>query len=140
MKNSEGKTPRQLFSIEHTKLLKSAEISTQKTASSCLIIASLVTVMMFLAAFSLKGGNNIDETGMSIKKRETLYQVFTVANAIALSCSSTSMLIFLSILTSRCAEDDFLKLLPLKGIIGFSGLYISILAMLIAFFSVFFIS
>ena len=40
---------------------------------------------------------------------------------------------FLGILTSRYAEEDFLKSLPTKMIIGLSTLFFSIAAMMIAF-------
>ncbi|XP_031263045.1 uncharacterized protein LOC116121246 isoform X2 [Pistacia vera] len=97
MRNSEGRTPGQLFTIEHLELPKSAKVSTKKTASSCITIASLVTIVMFAAAFSTVGNNG--EIGRSINRRENLYQVFVIADAIALFVSSISMLIFLSILT-----------------------------------------
>ncbi|KAJ0013849.1 hypothetical protein Pint_21546 [Pistacia integerrima] len=140
-KNSEGKTPRELFITEHEELLKSAKSSTKKTASSCMILASIITIVMFhqLSQFNLPGGND-DEIGRSINIRDTLYQVFSVANAAALFCSSISMLIFLSIFTSHYAEDDFLKLIPLKSMTGLSALFMSIITMLIAFSSIFFIS
>ena len=59
--------------------------------------------------------------------------LFIISDAISLFSSSTSILIFLGILTSRYAEDDFLKSLPTKLIIGLSTLFISIAAMLVAF-------
>ncbi|KAJ0013894.1 hypothetical protein Pint_21623 [Pistacia integerrima] len=138
MRNSEGKTPRELFTVEHSELLKGAKVSTKKAASSCMTIASLVTVVMFAAAFSTVGNNG--EIGRSINRRKNLYQVFVIADAIALFCSSISMLNFLSILTLHCAEDDFLKSLPLKLMTGLSAFYVSIITMLIAFTSVFFLT
>lgn len=125
MKNLEGQTPRELFTIEHSELLKNGELWMMKTASSCMIIASLVTVVTFLAAVNVP--TNI---------RENINQVFVVANAVALSSSLISMLIFLSIITSRYVEDDFVKLLPLKLKVGLSVLYISMTTMIVAFFSV----
>ncbi|XP_031265674.1 ankyrin repeat-containing protein ITN1-like [Pistacia vera] len=138
MRNSEGKTPRELFTVEHSELLKGAKVSTKKAASSCMTIASLVTVVMFAAAFSTVGNNG--EIGRSINRRKNLYHVFVIADAIALFCSSISMLNFLSILTLHCAEDDFLKSLPLKLMTGLSAFYVSIITMLIAFTSVFFLT
>ena len=43
------------------------------------------------------------------------------------------MLMFLGMLTARYGEDDFLKSLPKKLIIGLSTLFLSIAAMIIAF-------
>ncbi|KAJ0013532.1 hypothetical protein Pint_20946 [Pistacia integerrima] len=138
-KNSDGKTPGELFTIEHEELLKNARSSTKKTTSSCMTIASIITIVMFPAQFSVPGGNS-DEIGRSMNARDTLYQVFAVANAVALYCSSISMLIFLSIFKSNYAEHDFLRLIPLKLMTGLSALFMSIITMLIAFSSVFLIT
>ena len=51
----------------------------------------------------------------------------------SLFSSTTSLLMFLGILTSRYAEEDFLKSLPTKMIIGLSTLFFSIATMMIAF-------
>ncbi|KAJ0013536.1 hypothetical protein Pint_20940 [Pistacia integerrima] len=53
MKNSEGQTPRELFTIEHSELLKNGELWMMKTVSSCMIIASLITMVTFLAAVNV---------------------------------------------------------------------------------------
>ncbi|GKV35266.1 hypothetical protein SLEP1_g43567 [Rubroshorea leprosula] len=47
--------------------------------------------------------------------------------------ASTSVLMFLGILTSRSAQEDFLESLPRKLIIGLSTLFISIAAMMVSF-------
>ncbi|KAL2906992.1 Ankyrin repeat domain-containing protein 13C [Bienertia sinuspersici] len=56
-------------------------------------------------------------------------------DAISLFSSVTCILTFLSILTSRYSEDDFLYVLPSGLIVGFSMLFISITSMMIAFSS-----
>ena len=58
---------------------------------------------------------------------------FIVSDALLLFSSSTSVLMFLEILTSRYAEEDFHESLPRKMIIGLSNLFFSITAMMIAF-------
>ena len=65
--------------------------------------------------------------------------VFIVSDALSLFSSSTSVLMFLGILTSRYAEEDFLMSLPRKMIIGLSTLFISIATMMIAFSSALFL-
>jgi hypothetical protein len=52
---------------------------------------------------------------------------------LSLFSATTSVLMFLGILTSRYAEDDFLESLPRKMIIGLSTLFFSIATMMIAF-------
>ncbi|KAG5239567.1 protein ACCELERATED CELL DEATH [Salix suchowensis] len=48
-------------------------------------------------------------------------------------CSRRQLLMFLGILTSRYAEEDFLKSLPKKLIFGLSTLFLSIAAMMVTF-------
>ncbi|CAL5376743.1 unnamed protein product [Camellia sinensis] len=80
------------------------------------------------------GGNN-NTSGLPIFSTEKAFIIFVVSDAIALLMSTTSLLIFLSILTSRYAEDDFLYVLPHRLIIGFVTLFLSITTMIVAFSS-----
>ncbi|KAK7290030.1 hypothetical protein RIF29_04146 [Crotalaria pallida] len=138
-KNSEGITPRQLFTKEHKELVKEGQSWMERTANSCMIVSTLIATGVFSAAFSLPGGNN-DNTGSPNYMEKPAFLVFALADAVALISSSTSILIFLSILISRYAEDDFLKSLPLKLISGLVALFISIISMMVAFSSAFFIT
>ncbi|KAM1953954.1 hypothetical protein ACFX16_023689 [Malus domestica] len=79
-----------------------------ETASSYTVVSALIITIMFAAVFTVPGGNN-QETGFSIFLNEKLFMVFIISNAILLISSATSALMFLDILTSRYAEDDFLK-------------------------------
>ncbi|XP_054800427.1 uncharacterized protein LOC129304700 isoform X2 [Prosopis cineraria] len=137
-KNAEGLTPRQLFTKEHEKLLGKAEEWMKKTAESCMLVSTLITTGVFTAAFSIPGGIN-DSSGNPNYLQKTSFLVFATSDATAMISSSTSILIFLSILISRYAEDDFHKSLPLKLISGLVALFISIVSMMIAFSSAFFI-
>lgn len=139
MKNSDGKTPRELFTIEHIELLRSGEQGMKNRASSCMIVAALMAIMVFSAAITVPGGGD-DKTGMPIHLTETWFKVFAVSDAVALSCSVVSVAFFLSILTSRFAEDDFVKSLPVKLLVGLSALFMSIISMLVAFSSTFFLA
>ena len=102
------------------------------TASSCTVVGSLIVTIMFAAAFTVPGGNDQNK-GFPIFLNEKLFMVFIVSDALSLFSSSTSVLMFLGILTSRYAEEDFLKSLPTKMIIGLSTLFFSIVAMMTAF-------
>ncbi|XLR01133.1 hypothetical protein S83_067331 [Arachis hypogaea] len=59
--------------------------------------------------------------------------LFIISDAVSLFSSTTSLLMFLGLLTSRYAEDDFLKSLPTKLIIGLSAMFISLATMMAAF-------
>ncbi|XP_057511605.1 ankyrin repeat-containing protein NPR4-like isoform X1 [Actinidia eriantha] len=132
MKDSEGRTPRMLFTEEHKGLVCEGEKWMKDTASSCMLVATLIATVMFAAAFTVPGGNNND-TGRPIAISERSFLVFAISDALALFSSATSILMFLSILTSRYAEEDFLDSLPNRLIIGLATLFISIATMMISF-------
>ncbi|KAK7304067.1 hypothetical protein RJT34_15078 [Clitoria ternatea] len=139
MKNCEGITPRLLFSKEHKELLKRGESWMKTTANSCMVVSTLIATGVFSAAFSVPGGSNDNSESPNYLKKSA-FLVFALSDALALISSSTSILIFLSILISRYAEDDFLKSLPLKLISGLVATFISIISMMVAFSSAFYIT
>ena len=105
-KNNAGFTPRQLFTMEHKELLQKGESWMERTANNCMVVSTLITTGVFSAAFSLPGGDN-DDTGSPNYLKKPAFLVFALSDTMALISSSTSILIFLSILISRYAEDDF---------------------------------
>ncbi|KAJ1409887.1 PGG domain [Sesbania bispinosa] len=140
MKNLKGMTPYQLFTMEHEELLKKGESWMKRTTKSCMFVSTLIATGVFSAAFTVPGGTNDNIGGTPNYLEKPIFLVFALSDAIALISSSTSILIFLSILISRYAEEDFLKSLPLKLISGLMTLFISIISMMVAFSSAFFIA
>ncbi|VVA33905.1 PREDICTED: ankyrin [Prunus dulcis] len=139
MKNKKGKTPRELFTSEHKGLLHKGESWMKNTAKSCMLVATIIATVVFSAAFSIPGGI-ADKTGAPNFVKETAFLIFAISDGVALFSSSTSMLMFLYILTSRYAENDFLKSLPLKLMVGLASLFISMTSMMIAFSTAFYLS
>ncbi|KAM1410715.1 hypothetical protein ACFX1X_023723 [Malus domestica] len=127
-----------LFTQNRKELHEKGEKWIKDTASSYIIVSALIITIMFAAAFTVPGGNN-QQTGFPVFLNEKLFMVFIVSDAISLFSSVTSALMFLCILTSRYAEDDFLKSLPTKMIIGLSTLFISVATMMGAFSSAIFL-
>lgn len=138
-KNSNGQTPQELFIQEHKELLRNGESWMKDTASSCMLVATIIASVIFATVSSVPGGND-NNGGIPITLRDTLFQLFAISDAIALTSSSISILIFLSILTSQYTEDVFLKSLPMKLIVGLSSLFISIITMMIAFITTIFLA
>ncbi|XP_065621067.1 uncharacterized protein LOC136063943 [Quercus suber] len=130
--NKEGLTPQQLFTRNHEDMMSKGEKWMKDTASSCTVVGALIVTIMFATAFTVPGGND-QNTGFPIFLNKKLFMVFIVSDALSLFSSSTSVLMFLGILTSRYAEEDFLESLPRKMIIGLSTLFFSIAAMMTAF-------
>ncbi|KAL3532710.1 hypothetical protein ACH5RR_006231 [Cinchona calisaya] len=130
--NSSGRTPEVEFSREHKDLVKEGEQWMKNAANSCTVIATLIATIAFAAAITVPGGNNGD-TGLPIFSNVLAFNIFAVADALSLFSSTASLLMFLSILTARYAEVDFLYSLPKRLIIGLVTLLISITTMMIAF-------
>ncbi|XP_021815714.1 uncharacterized protein LOC110758214 [Prunus avium] len=135
---TDGMTARDLFAKNHKELAKEGERSMKEIATSCTVVGALIITIMFTAAFTVPGGNN-GNTGMPFFLDEKLFKVFIVSDALSLFSSTTSVMTFLGVLTSRYAEADFLESLPKKMIIGLFTLFFSIATMMIAFVSTLFI-
>ncbi|KAI7737385.1 hypothetical protein M8C21_004343, partial [Ambrosia artemisiifolia] len=137
-KNKDGLTPHELFTKEHKDLLAQGEKWMKETASQCMVVAALIATIVFAAAFTVPGGYN-QTSGIPIFHSEVTFMVFVVADAISLFASAASILMFLSVLTSRYAERDFLQSLPQKLMLGLATLFLSITTMTIAFSVSFFV-
>ncbi|KAM4088131.1 hypothetical protein ACB094_07G047500 [Castanea mollissima] len=131
-RGKKGRTPWDLFTDEHKYLKTCGEKWMKDTANYCMVVAALIATVVFAAAFTLPGGNKGD-TGIPVFLKSKWFRVFFISDAVALLCSSTSILMFLSILTSRFAEEDFLCALPGKLVVGLTALFMSIGGMVAAF-------
>ncbi|KAJ9536747.1 hypothetical protein OSB04_un000051 [Centaurea solstitialis] len=125
-------TPDMVFTREHKNLVKEGENWMKTTAESCSITAALITTIVFAAAITVPGGSN-QETGIPLFTQDVAFTIFAISDAISLFASSTSLLVFLSILTARFAEQDFLVSLPRQLIIGLCTLLLSTISMMVAF-------
>jgi len=137
-KNKDHKTPHALFTESHEQLRAKGEEWMKKTAESCALVASLIATIVLSATFQLPGGTN--SAGAPVLVDRPLFMIFAVCNAVSLFSSSASILVFLSILTSRYAERDFLRSLPLKLMFGLTTLFVSIATMVAAFTATFFLT
>jgi len=132
--NKNKKTPDELFRESHAGLVKEGEKWMKDIAQSSIIVGTLIITIMFAALYTVPGGNN-QSTGIPLLLTRKAFKVFVITDAISLFASSTSVLMFVGILTSRYTAKDFLKSLPTKMIIALSSLFISIAAMMVAFSS-----
>ncbi|GJT08012.1 ankyrin repeat family protein [Tanacetum coccineum] len=130
--NKNKDTPMMVFRREHKELRKDGEEWMKKTADSYTITAALIITIVFAAAITVPGGNNSD-TGKPIYETKASLIIFAISDAISLFTSTTSLLLFLSILTARYADEDFLYKLPKRLIYGLVMLFVSVTSMMIAF-------
>ncbi|CAL1354155.1 unnamed protein product [Linum trigynum] len=103
-----------------------------KTSESCSVVAALVATVAFAGSSTVPGGNK-EDTGIPVLEREPAFNVFAIASLLALCLSVTSLVTFLTILTSRFDHKDFAKTLPRKLIWGLTSLFLSIASMLVSF-------
>lgn len=130
--NKDHMTPHEVFTKSHKEFGKEAEESMKNASTSCTVAGALIVTMMFAATFTVHGGNNGD-TCLPTFLSQKVFTTFIVSDAISLFSSTTSVIIFLGILTSHYSKDDFLKSLPTKMIIGLFTLFLSIATIMIAF-------
>ncbi|KAL8551811.1 hypothetical protein ACS0TY_000750 [Phlomoides rotata] len=130
--NNDGKTPKMVFSKEHKKLKEDGEKWMKDTANSYIIVAALIITVVFAAAITVPGGNDSNSGYPMLYKKEA-FIVFAVSDVGSLFTSITSLLMFLSIMTSRYAEEDFMYALPKRLCFGLLTLFISIILLMVAF-------
>ncbi|PWA83261.1 ankyrin repeat family protein [Artemisia annua] len=130
--NCNKETPMMVFRREHKDLRKDGEEWMKKTADSYTITAALIITIVFAAAITVPGGND-DKTGKPIYETKASLIIFAISDAISLFTSTTSLLLFLSILTARYADEDFLYKLPKRLIYGLVMLFVSVTSMMVAF-------
>ncbi|KAM0008604.1 putative PGG domain-containing protein [Helianthus debilis subsp. tardiflorus] len=130
--NMFNETPDMVFTREHENLVKEGEKWMKTTAESCSTTATLITTIVFVAAITVPGGSN-QEKGTPLFIKETAFIIFAISDAISLFTSSTALLVFLSILTARFAEKDFLVSFPRRLFIGLFSLLVSTTTMMITF-------
>ncbi|XP_044461411.1 ankyrin repeat-containing protein At5g02620-like [Mangifera indica] len=124
-------TCEQLFNLNHNELLVKAQQWIKGTSQSCSAVAVLVATVVFAAAYTVPGGSN--DNGYPIFLNNSLFLVFTVMDVIALASSLTSVVMFLSVLSSPSTYDEFHHELPRKLTVAFSLLFISLATTMIAF-------
>ncbi|KAJ0580506.1 putative ankyrin repeat-containing domain, PGG domain, ankyrin repeat-containing domain superfamily [Helianthus annuus] len=132
--NESHRKPATLFTQEHKDLAKEGEKWMKNTAGSSMIVGTLIAAVMFTTAFTVPGGND-EKSGLPIMlyTDSNVFMIFMISNGLSLFASTTSVLMFLGILTARYAEDDFLVSLPTKLILGIACLFFSIVTMMISF-------
>ncbi|KAM5588814.1 hypothetical protein ABKV19_006996 [Rosa sericea] len=127
-------TPIEYFRRTHDPLLQSAQEWLKRTSESCSTVAGLMATVAFAAAFTLPGGND-ENSGTPLLLHSPFFLVFIITDALSLASSLTSLVMFLSILTSPFEIDDFRHSLPRKLILGFTFLFISVAVTMLAFAS-----
>ncbi|KAM7251455.1 hypothetical protein ACFE04_023338 [Oxalis oulophora] len=135
--NQDNRNPREFFTKNHKNLADEAEKWIKDNASSFTFVCILIVAISFAATITYPGSND-QQTGYPLLLGNDSFKIFMVSNAVSLCFSSTSVLVFLKLLTTSYRERDFLEYLPKMMTIGFIAFLISIPAMTVAFCATFF--
>ncbi|XP_031400035.1 uncharacterized protein LOC116210315 [Punica granatum] len=130
--NDEGKTANNIFTETHSELLKNGSNWLTNTSQSCSVVAVLIATVAFATSTTVPGGVR-EESGKPTLEDEPAFNVFAISSLVALCFSVTSVILFLSILTSRYEERDFGRDLLRKLLVGLTSLFVSIASMLVSF-------
>ena len=131
LRDSKQKTAEELFNDMHKEQLLAAQQWAKETSQSCSAVAVLVATIVFAAAYTVPGGSN--DKGIPIFLHKNFFLFFTIMDVIALASSLTSVVMFLSILTSSFDYKDFRYSIPRKLTFGFTLLFFSVMATMLAF-------
>ncbi|XP_059437037.1 ankyrin repeat-containing protein ITN1-like [Corylus avellana] len=131
-RNNNDQTADELFSGEHKDLINDGRKWIDQTTKACTIVAVLIATVAFTCAYTIPGGPN-SKTGHPLLLNATSFRVFTISDTLSLCFSLTSVVVFLSIMTSRMDEQDFRRSLPLKLVLGLTTLFYSVASMMVAF-------
>jgi hypothetical protein len=111
------------FKEKHEGLLKKAQEWIKESSQSCSAVAVLVATVVFAAAYTVPGGN--DDKGRPIFLHSHFFLFFTVKDVVSLASSLTSVVMFLSILTSPFEQQNCLKSLDPSEAYG--GVHLTLL-------------
>ncbi|KAJ6292325.1 hypothetical protein OIU78_024493 [Salix suchowensis] len=131
LRNNKGKTAREVFDKAHKEQLENARTWIKETTQSCSTVSALVATVVFAAAYTVPGGS--DENGKPNFIDSPYFLVFTVSDVLSLASSLTSLVIFLSLLTSPFELQDFRISLPRKLLWGFTFLFFAVITTMLSF-------
>uniref|UniRef100_A0A7N0TRI1 PGG domain-containing protein n=1 Tax=Kalanchoe fedtschenkoi TaxID=63787 RepID=A0A7N0TRI1_KALFE len=127
----------------HSKFVENRKTLVQKgeewmkcTATSCSVVAALIVTVVYQAVFQIPGGTDEKKGGTANlldEAKKTEFIVFATSDVVSLFFSSTSLLMFLAILTSRFSAKDFKHVLPSRLILAAAALFIGLAAMMTSF-------
>ncbi|KAI8000051.1 Ankyrin repeat-containing protein ITN1 [Camellia lanceoleosa] len=130
--NNKGQTAEKLFAANNAPLQTDAKEWLKRTSENCSIVAVLIATVAFAAAYTVPGGPN-QTTGYPLLLSHPFFVIFTLTDVLSLTFALTSVITFLSILTSSFRLKDFKHSLPQRLMIGVTLLIFSVSMMMFAF-------
>ncbi|KAL1320315.1 hypothetical protein AAHE18_14G048200 [Arachis hypogaea] len=126
-----NQTGKELFEMEHDAMLKSAQEWLKQTSQSCSAVAVLVATVVFAAIYQVPGGT--DDNGVPKLIGSSVFWFFTIMDVLALGSSLSSVVMFLSILSSPFDMWQFRSSLPRRLSLGFTLLFFALITTMMSF-------
>ncbi|XP_054785386.1 uncharacterized protein LOC129291857 isoform X1 [Prosopis cineraria] len=129
--NKEGKTPDEIFSEEHEKLLKESNDWLRDASGSHAVVAALIVSVTHAASSTVPGGT--DDAGKPRLRGKLAFDIFVFSVLVSFCSSISSLVAFVAVLSSRKQPVDYLRSLPLKLCFGMTTFYLSVVSLLVSF-------
>ncbi|KAL7244283.1 hypothetical protein ACSBR1_016508 [Camellia fascicularis] len=130
--NKKGQTADRLFAENNIKHRTEVKEWLKCTSENCSIVAVLISTVAFAAGYTVPGGPN-QSTGYPLLLDQPFFVIFDLTDVLSLTFTWTSVITFLSFLTSSFRLSDFKQSLPQKLMLGLTLLILSVSMMMLAF-------
>ncbi|KAG6495000.1 hypothetical protein ZIOFF_042790 [Zingiber officinale] len=128
-RNEERKTAQEVFSENHKQMVKNCKNQLMEMGKTC---AGLVAAVVFASSFSIPGEKD-DKTGNPVYMNRLPFKIFSHTYVIGLSCATTSLVLFLSLVISPYREQQFRRAIPTKYFLACLSFAMALLALLVSF-------
>ncbi|XP_010933493.1 uncharacterized protein [Elaeis guineensis] len=125
-RNKEEMTAQELFTKNHEPMVSESGNQLKGLAGTC---SGLLAAVVFATSFSIPETCNKEEF-----RKMTACKIFPHAYEIGLSCATTSLVLFISLLTARYKEQEFRRSLPTMYFLAMMTFFMALVALLVAFF------
>ncbi|CAL5413463.1 unnamed protein product [Camellia sinensis] len=108
----------------------------KKMGDTHMIVATLIATITFAAGCTMPGGYNSNEgsnQGMPLLLREAAFKVFVITNTIAMICSTSSALLYVTASVYYVRNKDEVSKKMKRYIIALNLILIAVAAMIVAF-------
>ncbi|KAF5445777.1 hypothetical protein F2P56_034802 [Juglans regia] len=130
--NKENKTPIEMFTKNHRKLVRSGGKWLSRTSNSSSVVATLIASVAFATATTIPGGLTQD-CGTTMYGNQPAFSIFAISSLLAVFFSVASVVMFFTLISSHYEARDFSSNLPKKLLMSLMTLFIGITSLLISF-------
>ncbi|KAG6498979.1 hypothetical protein ZIOFF_038735 [Zingiber officinale] len=128
-RNEEEMTAQEVFSERHKEMFRSCKNQLMEMGKTC---SGLLAAVVFASSFSIPGEKD-EKTGNPVYMDRLPFKIFSHTYVIGLSCATTSLVLFLSLLFVPYKEQQFRRAIPTKYFLACLSFVMALLALLVSF-------